>query len=170
MPQKRPQATKKPSTSSHTTSLIRQDSTNTHSKGHGYLGTSPKPTTSQSHQQPQTSSDLSNPGQPIQKPLPTLQQPIQNQKPKHKQTTTFNHPLPDIYRPKSPVEVLTNGQNRDAVSMFNPDRWSFKMIQEALEMGYTVFALHQLQPTPKKWDLARLREFSSSQEVNNLDP
>ena len=37
-------------------------------------------------------------------------------------------------------------------------------------MGYSVFALHQLQPTPKKWDLARLREFSSSQDVNNLDP
>ena len=44
------------------------------------------------------------------------------------------------------------------------------MIHEALEMGYTVFALHQLQPSPKKWDLAKLREFSSTQDVNNLDP
>ena len=75
-----------------------------------------------------------------------------------------------MYRPRPPIEVLTNGQNRETTSCYQPDGWSYDMVTEALEMGYSMFALHQLQPSPKKWDLAKLREFSSTQDVNNLDP
>ena len=37
-------------------------------------------------------------------------------------------------------------------------------------MGYSMFALHQLQPSPNKWDLTKLRTFASTQNVNDLDP
>ena len=59
--QTRPQATNQSTASSHTTSLLGQGSTYTHSKGHGYHGASPKPnnpayksTTSQPQHSPQT--------------------------------------------------------------------------------------------------------------------
>ena len=54
--------------------------------------------------------------------------------------------------------------------MNNPDGWSLSMIEEAKDMGYSVFALHQLQPTPRQWNLARLRDILDSQAVNILDP
>ena len=44
------------------------------------------------------------------------------------------------------------------------------MIDEAKGMGFPVFALHQLQPSPRHWDLAKLRDFTDSQTVNILDP
>ena len=75
-----------------------------------------------------------------------------------------------MYRPKPPIEVLTNGQNREATSCYQPDGWYYDMVTEALEMGYSMFALHQLQPSPKKWDLTKLKTFASTQNVNDLDP
>ena len=44
------------------------------------------------------------------------------------------------------------------------------MIDKDRVMGFSVFALHQLQPSPRHWNLAKLRDFTDSQTVNILDP
>ena len=37
-------------------------------------------------------------------------------------------------------------------------------------MGYSIFAIHNLQPSPRDWDLTKLRDFASTQKISDLDP
>ena len=58
----------------------------------------------------------------------------------------------------------------DTLSNQTPRGWTEEAVSRAMSLGYTRFAIHQLQPSPEFWSLAMLLQSRDQQRPEALDP
>ena len=64
----------------------------------------------------------------------------------------------------------TSADMYDTLSRQAPKGWSKEAVGGAMCLGYSLFGLHQLQPSPDCWSLPMLMQHRDQQKPEVLDP